>query len=77
MMDPERYFVVDGTKSVEEIHTQIISRVAETPALKRNAEGPEQHKFLKPIRIATHAVTTTVSRAAKASKSASRQKKKK
>jgi dTMP kinase len=76
MMDPERYFVVDGTQSVEEIHTQIIARVAELPALKRNAQGPHQNKFLKPIRTATHAVTTTVTRAAKASKSATTKKKK-
>jgi dTMP kinase len=76
MMDPERYFVVDGTQTVEEIHTQIIARVAELPALKRNAQGSQQNKFLKPIRIATHAVTTTVTRAAKASKSATAKKKK-
>ena len=76
MIDPERYFVVDGTQSVEEIHKQIIARVAELPALKRNAEGPQQKKFLKPIRIATHAVTTTVTRAAKASKSVNTKKKK-
>jgi len=60
MMDPERYFVVDGTQSVEEIHTQIIARVAELPALKRNAQGPQQNKFLKPIRIATNAVTKRI-----------------
>ena len=76
MMDPERYFVVDGTQSVEEIHTQIIARVAELPALKRNAQGPQLNKFLKPIRTATHAVATTVTRAAKASKSATAKKKK-
>jgi dTMP kinase len=76
MMDPERYFVVDGTQLVEEIHTQIIARVAELPALKRNAQGPQQNKFLRPIRTATHAVTTTVTRAAKASKSATAKKKK-
>jgi dTMP kinase len=76
MMDPERYFVVDGTQSVEAIHTQIIARVAELPALKRNAQGPQQNKFLKPIRTATHAVTTTVTRAAKASKSATTKKNK-
>jgi dTMP kinase len=76
MMDPERYFVVDGTQSVEEIHTQIIARVAELPALKRNAQGPQQNKFLQPIRTATHAVATTVTRAAKASKSATAKKKK-
>jgi dTMP kinase len=60
MMDPERYFVVDGTQTVEEIHTQIIARVAELPALKRNAQGPQQNKFLKPIRIATNAVTKRI-----------------
>jgi dTMP kinase len=72
MMDPERYFVVDGTQSVEEIHTQIIARVAELPALKRNAEGPQQNRLLHPIRIATNAV----SRAANATKTASKKKKK-
>ena len=75
MMDPERYFVVDGTQSVEDIHTQIIARVAELPALKRNAQGPHKNKFLKPIRTATQAVTTTVTRAAKATKSAGTKKK--
>jgi dTMP kinase len=72
MMDPERYFVVDGTQSVEEIHAQIIARVAELPALKRNAEGPHQNRLLRPIRIATNAV----SRAANATKTASKKKKK-
>ena len=57
MMDPERYFVVDGTQSVEEIHKQIIERVAELPALKRNAAGPHQNRLLRPIRFATNAVT--------------------
>jgi dTMP kinase len=47
MMDPERYFVVDGTQTVEEIHTQIITRVAELPALKRNAEEPKKKRFRK------------------------------
>jgi dTMP kinase len=47
MMDSERYFVVDGTQTVEEIHTQIISRVAELPALKRNAEEPKKRRFRK------------------------------
>jgi dTMP kinase len=57
MMDPERYFVIDGTQSVEEIHAQIIERVAELPALKRNAAGPHQNRLLRPIRFATNAVT--------------------
>jgi dTMP kinase len=47
MMDPERYFVVDGTQPVEEIHTQIIARVADLPALKRNAEEPKKKRFRK------------------------------
>ena len=47
MMDPERYFVVDGTQSVEEIHIQIIARVAELPALKRNAENVKKKRFRK------------------------------
>jgi dTMP kinase len=57
MMDPERYFVIDGTQSVDEIHAQIIERVAELPALKRNAAGPHQNRLLRPIRFATNAVT--------------------
>jgi dTMP kinase len=57
MMDPERYLVVDGTQTVEEIHAEIIARVAELPALKRNAEGPQTKKMLRPIRIATTAVS--------------------
>jgi dTMP kinase len=47
MMDPERYFVVDGTQSVEEINTQITARVAELPALKRNATQEPKRKFRK------------------------------
>ena len=47
MMDPERYFVVDGTQSVEEINSQITARVAELPALKRNANQETKRKFRK------------------------------
>lgn len=47
MMDPERYFVVDGTQSVEEINTQITARVSELPALKRNATQETKRKFRK------------------------------
>ncbi len=57
MMDPERYLVVDGTQTVEEIHAEIIARVAELPALKRNADGAKTKKMLRPIRIATTAVS--------------------
>ena len=47
MMDPERYFVVDGTQSVEEINNQITARVVELPALKRNATQETKRKFRK------------------------------
>jgi dTMP kinase len=47
MMDPERYFVVDGTQSVEEINTQITARVAELPALKRNTDETKKKRFRK------------------------------
>jgi dTMP kinase len=37
-LDPERYLIVDGTQSIDDIHEEIISRVGEIPALKRNSE---------------------------------------
>jgi len=46
MMDPERYFVVDGTQPVTEIHRQITVRVSELQALKRNSK-PEKKKRLR------------------------------
>jgi dTMP kinase len=45
MMDPERYFVVDGTQPVEEIHRQITERVSELQALKRNSEPEKKKRF--------------------------------
>jgi dTMP kinase len=43
-MDPERYLIVDGTQSIEDIHAEIISRVGEIPALKRNSEKQKKSK---------------------------------
>ena len=43
-MDPERYLIVDGLQEIDEIHEQIISRVGELPALKRNSEKAKQTK---------------------------------
>ena len=60
LLDPERYFVVDGNQSVEAIHAAIISRVGELPALKRNIKDEEGNRLLKPIRRATKSVTTGV-----------------
>jgi dTMP kinase len=47
MMDPERYFVVDGTQQVNEIHSQITERVSELQALKRNSEPEKKKRFRK------------------------------
>ena len=47
MMDPERYFVVDGIQSAEAIHTQIIARVSELAALKRNGNDTKKKRFRK------------------------------
>jgi dTMP kinase len=47
MMDPERYFVVDGTQPVNEIHRQINERVSELQALKRNSEPEKKKRFRK------------------------------
>ena len=43
-MDPERYLIVDGTQSIEDIHEQIVSRVGDIPALKRNSEKQKKTK---------------------------------
>jgi dTMP kinase len=43
-MDPERYLIVDGTQSIEDIHAEIISRVGKIPALKRNSEKQKKTK---------------------------------
>jgi len=68
LLDPERYYVVDGTQTIEEIHKEIISRVAELSGLKRNAKGPHENRLLRPIRIASNAVSSSVTRAATATK---------
>lgn len=64
-LDPERYFIVDGTKSVEDIHELIIRKVAEIPALKRNAGSPQDRRIIAPIIRASRTVTSTVQAAAK------------
>ncbi len=43
-MDPERYLIVDGLQEIDDIHEQIISRVGELPALKRNSEKQKAKK---------------------------------
>jgi dTMP kinase len=56
LLDPERYFIVDGNKTIEEIHAEIITRVSEIGALKRNAREDKGNLLLRPIRAAGKAV---------------------
>jgi dTMP kinase len=58
-VDPERYFIVDGNQSIDEIHTAIISRVSQIPTLKRNAVEDKGNLLLRPIRAAGKAVKKT------------------
>jgi dTMP kinase len=58
--DPERYLIVDGTQTIDEIHEEIIKRVAEIPTLIRNTKSETGNRFLKPIRFAASAVATGV-----------------
>ena len=55
-VDPERYFIVDGNQSIDDIHTAIISRVSQIPTLKRNAVEDKGNLLLRPIRAAGKAV---------------------
>jgi dTMP kinase len=59
LLDPERYFIVDGNNSIEDIHSAIITRVSEIGALKRNARENKGNLLLRPIRAAGKAVRTT------------------
>jgi len=59
LLDPERYLIVDGSKSIEDIHSAIITRVSEIGALKRNAREDKGNLLLRPIRAAGKAVRTT------------------
>jgi len=67
-VDPERYFIVDGNQSIDDIHTAIISRVSKIPTLKRNAVEDKGNLLLRPIRAAGKAVKKTSDSATKAVK---------
>ena len=67
-LDPERYLIVDGNQSIDDIHTAIISRVSQIPALKRNAVEDKGNLLLRPIRAAGKAVKKTGTTATKAVK---------
>jgi dTMP kinase len=47
--DLERYLIIDGTQSVEKIHTQIVTRVANLSGLKRFAEVQPQTQSVKSV----------------------------
>jgi dTMP kinase len=67
-IDPERYFIVDGNQSIDDIHTAIISRVSQIPTLKRNTVEDKGNLLLRPIRAAGKAVKKTSESATKAVK---------
>jgi dTMP kinase len=40
-LDPERYLVIDGTQTIDEIHNEIINRVATLPAISNVVKEPK------------------------------------
>ena len=40
-LDPERYLVIDGTQSIEQIHHEITNRVATLPAISHEVKTPK------------------------------------
>jgi len=44
LLDPERYLVVDGRQSVEDIHATIVARVSELRDLNRIEKQPKAKK---------------------------------
>ena len=78
LLDPERYFIVDGNRSIEDTHAAIIVRVSEIAALKRNAVEEKGPLLLRPIRAVNKAVRTTAKKtSASASKAVNKAKPKK
>ncbi|CAB4926894.1 unannotated protein [freshwater metagenome] len=62
LLDPERYFIVDGNQSIEDIHTDVIERVSQIQTLKRNAREDRGNLLLRPIRAVNKAVRSTASK---------------
>jgi dTMP kinase len=65
LLDPERYLVVDGRQTVEEIHSDIIKRVGEIPTLRRNIRDAEGNRIMKPIRRAATSARNTARKTVK------------
>ena len=62
LLDPERYFILDGNQSIDDTHTLIIARVSQIAALKRNAVADKGALLLRPIRAVNKVVRTTAKR---------------
>jgi dTMP kinase len=65
LLDPERYLVVDGRKSIEEIHNEIIARVGEISGLHRNIRDAQGNRLMKPIRRAATTARNTARKTVK------------
>ncbi len=46
-LDPERYLVVDGTNTIDQIHNEIINRVSALPAISHEVKTPKLKKTIK------------------------------
>ena len=62
LLDPERYFIVEGNQSIADIHTAVIERVSQIQALKRNAQEDKGRLLLRPIRAVNKAVRSTATK---------------
>ena len=65
LLDPERYLVVDGRQTIEEIHNQVIARVGEIPGLRRNIRDAQGNRLMKPIRRAAATARNTARKTVK------------
>jgi dTMP kinase len=46
-LDPERYLVVDGTHTIDQIHSEIINRVSTIPSISHEVKAPKLKKTIK------------------------------
>jgi dTMP kinase len=65
LLDPERYLVVDGRQTIEEIHQEIVARVGEIPGLRRNIRDAQGNRIMKPIRRAATTARNTARKTVK------------
>jgi dTMP kinase len=65
LLDPERYLVIDGRQTIEEIHHEIITRVGEIPGLRRNIRDAQGNRIMNPIRRAATTARNTARKTVK------------